>query len=55
LGPGVNSTAFDGAPALSFDGTTLYFFSNRPGGYGLYDLYCTTRMAPGQGRPAPHC
>src|SRR5437867_5519842 len=29
LGPTVNSTAFDGAPALSFDGTTLYFFSER--------------------------
>src|SRR5437870_4557587 len=43
LGPTVNSTAFDGAPALSFDGTTLYFFSARPGGYGLNDLYVTTR------------
>src|SRR3989440_4593316 len=39
LGPTVNSTSFDGAPALSFDGTTLYFFSARPGGYGLNDLY----------------
>src|SRR3989449_10226771 len=28
-GPPVNSAAFDGAPALSFDGTTLYFFSDR--------------------------
>jgi hypothetical protein len=26
----VNSPCFDGAPALSFDGTTLYFFSFRP-------------------------
>jgi len=43
LGPTVNSTAFDGAPALSFDGTTLYFFSARPGGFGAYDLYVTTR------------
>ena len=43
LGPTVNSTSFDGAPALSFDGTTLYFFSARPGGYGLNDLYVTTR------------
>jgi len=43
LGPGVNSTAFDGAPALSFDGTTLYFFSARPGGLGGNDLYVTTR------------
>jgi hypothetical protein len=43
LGPGVNSSAFDGAPALSFDGTTLYFFSERPGGFGKRDLYMTTR------------
>ncbi len=43
LGPTVNSTAFDGAPALSFDGTTLYFFSERAGGVGKRDLYVTTR------------
>lgn len=43
LGPGVNTTAFDGAPALSWDGTALYFFSARPGGSGGNDLYVTTR------------
>ncbi len=43
LGPVVNSTAFDGAPALSWDGTTLYFFSERAGGIGKRDLYVTTR------------
>lgn len=43
LGPVVNSTAFDGAPTLSFDGTTLYFFSERAGGFGKRDLYVTTR------------
>jgi hypothetical protein len=42
-GPTINSAAFDGAPALSFDGTTLYFFSERPGGFGKRDLYMTTR------------
>ena len=44
LGPTVNTTAFDGAPALSFDGTTLYFFSTRPGGFGGNDLYVTMRQ-----------
>ena len=39
----MNTTAFDGGPALSFDGTTLYFHSNRPGGVGGNDLYVTTR------------
>ena len=47
LGPTVNSTAFDGAPALSFEGTTLYFFSERPGGLGKRDLYVTTRTRLG--------
>jgi len=30
LGPLVNSSAFDGGPALSWDGTELYFFKARP-------------------------
>ena len=42
-GPRINGAAFDGAPALSFDGTTLYFFSERSGGFGKRDLYVTTR------------
>jgi hypothetical protein len=33
-----------GAPALSWDGTTLYFYStDRPGGFGGRDLYVATR------------
>lgn len=47
LGAVVNSTAFDGAPALSWDGRSLYFFSNRSGGQGGNDLYVTTRRHPG--------
>ena len=43
--PNVNSTALDGAPAISWDGTELYFFSNRTdaGGAGGNDLYLATR------------
>jgi WD40-like Beta Propeller Repeat len=44
LGPNVNSA--DGAetrPSLSWDGTTLYFGSTRPGGEGAADHYVTTR------------
>ena len=37
LGPTVNSAGADGAPALSWDGTTLFFFSARPGGFGAND------------------
>jgi hypothetical protein len=43
LGPTVNSDADDRAPALSRDGTVLYFSSNRPGGFGGHDLYLTIR------------
>jgi Tol biopolymer transport system component len=32
-------------PALSSDGTVLYFVSNRPGGSGVTDLYSTTRVS----------
>jgi Tol biopolymer transport system component len=43
LGSGVNSTANDLRPSLSWDGTTLYFGSTRAGGEGVMDLYVTTR------------
>jgi hypothetical protein len=44
LGPTVNYAGFaTGAPALSWDGTTLYCWSNRPGGFGGRDLYVLTR------------
>jgi len=43
VGPSVNTSFFDGAPALSSDGETLFFYSNRPGGFGANDLYMSTR------------
>lgn len=51
LGPVVNSALIDARPALSFDGTTLYFQSTRPGAVGctsttgscVFDLWVTTR------------
>jgi len=43
LGPNVNSSANDGGASISADGLTLYFSSNRSGGFGGYDLWCTTR------------
>ncbi len=39
LGPTVNSSIFDDGPSISADGSTLFFFSNRPGGIGSYDLW----------------
>ena len=44
LGPIVNTAGVNqGHPAISGDGTTLYFYSNRVGGSGLLDLWVTTR------------
>ena len=43
LGPVVNTPNNEGGPALSRDGTTLYFHSDRSGSVGLLDLYVTTR------------
>ncbi|MFB0553855.1 MAG: LamG-like jellyroll fold domain-containing protein [Phycisphaerae bacterium] len=41
--PNVNSSAQQFAPSISADGLELYFTSNRPGGYGDYDIWVTTR------------
>jgi hypothetical protein len=41
--PVVNKSANDGAPALSWDGQTMIFYSNRSGGSGGNDLYVSTR------------
>lgn len=41
--PNVNSTGVDGAPGLSWDGTELYFYSNRAGAAAGNDLYLSTR------------
>lgn len=45
LGPAVNGTtaSSETRPSLSWDGTTLYFGSNRAGGEGDADHYVTTR------------
>lgn len=43
LGSIVNSSSNDRELSISPDGLTLYFTSNRPGGYGGYDLWVTHR------------
>ena len=43
VGDPISSSADDGSPWLSSDGTTMYFFSTRAGGYGARDIYFATR------------
>lgn len=43
LGPTINSSAADFGPGLSPDGNSLYFTSNRAGGFGLSDLWVSQR------------
>jgi len=44
LGPQVNSTGCDAGASISADNLALYFYSqDRPGGYGGYDLWVSTR------------
>lgn len=38
-------------PCISPDGNTLYFVSNREGGYGGYDIYRSEKTANGWGEP----
>jgi outer membrane protein OmpA-like peptidoglycan-associated protein len=42
LGPPVNTASWESQPCVSFDGKTLYFSSNRPGGFGRSDIWYTT-------------
>jgi serine/threonine protein kinase/Tol biopolymer transport system component len=44
LPPGINSEHVDRDGFLSADGKTLWFSSNRPGGYGRHDLYYVRRV-----------
>lgn len=47
LGAGINSVAWDSQPALSFTEDTLYFASNRNGGFGLSDIYYAVKQKDG--------
>jgi len=44
MGAGINSAEQDVTPFIAADGVTLYFSSNRPGGFGSNDVYMTRRQ-----------
>jgi len=51
ISPPVNSSAWESQPSISADGRTLYFVSNRKGGYGGYDIWKSTLGDKGWSEP----
>lgn len=49
----VNSSVYDAVPCISSNGLSLYFHSDRPGGYGGSDILVTTRETTEDGWSAP--
>lgn len=52
LGANINGMAWDSQPCLSASGDTLFFASDRLGGFGLSDIYFSTKQRNGQWSPA---
>jgi len=48
LGKPVNSGKWESQPSISPDGQTLYFVSNRKGGFGKKDIWKTTKNREGE-------
>jgi outer membrane protein OmpA-like peptidoglycan-associated protein len=51
LQPPVNTPGWESQPSISADGRTLYFVSNRKGGYGGYDIWKSTITDKGWSNP----
>src|SRR5262245_35741266 len=45
LGPTINSPFTEAGPAISKNGLSLYFYSNRPGGFGSNDIWVSQRAS----------
>lgn len=52
LGANVNSRAWDSQPSLSKNEDTLYFASDRLGGFGMSDIYFSYKLKNGRWAPA---
>jgi len=52
LGKNINSTSWDSHPSLSHTGDTLFFSSDRLGGFGLADIYYSVKGADGNWQKA---
>lgn len=49
--PLINSPWWESQPSISADGKTLYFLSNRPGGFGGWDIWRSVHLASGWSVP----
>lgn len=48
IGTPINSPYWESQPSLSADGKSLYFVSDRKGGYGSYDIYLSRNLGNGK-------
>jgi Periplasmic component of the Tol biopolymer transport system len=48
LGPNINSKSKESHISVSADGRTMFFSSDRPGGYGGMDIYTVTKLPNGK-------
>ncbi|SMD36898.1 Tetratricopeptide repeat-containing protein [Reichenbachiella faecimaris] len=48
MGNMINSAAWEAQPSLSADGSTVYFVSNRQGGFGRKDIWSSTKNKKGK-------
>mgnify|MGYP001316661296 CR=1 FL=1 len=44
LGPSINTKAWESQPSISLDNKFLFFSSNRDGGFGRRDIWCSIRL-----------
>lgn len=51
ISPPINTAGWESQPSISSDGRTLYFVSNRKGGYGGYDIWKSTLTEKGWSDP----
>jgi len=51
IAPPVNTSGWESQPSISADGRTLYFVSNRKGGFGGYDIWKSNLTEKGWSEP----